>query len=249
MDSTPVPIITAFDALTQALAAVCYLTVAIPALVRRPNDIRTRVFLAFAMANAVAFVATSVAWQQGAKTLLELPRWSLALLLAGLSAGALLLFHFSQVFPRRRPWLRTSGVQMTIAYALVPFAVAGLVLFAPGAAPEVTGGYIAAALVFGFPLLVLLAFVLPVAAIVSLVRSYRDGAQPELAPARVPIALTLVSQIAGGALALISAPVLASAAPVAQLGLALVMWVLGIGTPIAFALAVWKYNVLAINPD
>ena len=63
--------------------------------------------------------------------------------------------------------------------------------------------------------------------------------------------LILVSQVAGGALALVFAPALSVLAPgtIALTMLTLILWSLGLLTPIAFALAVWKYDVLAIPPE
>ena len=93
--------------------------------------------------------------------------------------------------------------------------------------------------------------VLPVAAIVSLVRSHREVRQQGLAHLKRPIEWILISQIAGGTLAIVFTPVLAVIArnDMARSALALVIWALGLLTPLAFAAAVWKYNVLAVSPD
>src|SRR5262249_15658557 len=136
-----------------------------------------------------------------------------AAVMAALGVGALLLFHFTQVFPRRRQWIRDAGMQMTIAYGLVPIVIDGLVRYAPVTLDKVTGPYMAALLIFGFPLLVLLGFVLPVAAIVSLLRTYREIQDSQIAYLKVPLELILLSQIAGGTLAILFAPVLAVLAP------------------------------------
>ena len=117
-----------------------------------------------------------------------------------------MLFHFTQVFPRRRPWIKTSGIQMPIAYLLAPAAVAVLVRYAPATPEAITMAYVLTVIVFGFPLLILLGFVLPVAAIVSLVRSHREVRDQGLAHLRRPIEWILVSQIAGGTLTIVFAP-------------------------------------------
>jgi hypothetical protein len=251
MDSTPVPVITAFDAWTQAVSALCYVTIGLATLLRAPRDIRTRLFFAFALANATAFLTPALAWYQGARTILDLSRVAIIALVAGLSEAAMLLFHLSQVFPRRRAWIRSAGIQLPIAYVLIPIAIAGLVMFAPSDPLAISPAYMMAALVFGFPLLVLLAIVLPVAAIVSFVRSYQEGSDPDLAGARRPIALILIGQLAGGAMALVFAPVLSQVSPgeATQAALTVVTALLGLITPVAFALAVWKYRVLTIDPD
>lgn len=246
-----VPTLTGLDALTQALAALCYIAIATAALVRAPHDIRTRVFFVFSLANVAAFAVPAFMWWKGVTDPASMPRVATALVVAGLGVAALLLFHLTQVFPRRRPWIRTSGIQMAVAYALVPLIITGLVVFFPANPVEIQPGYVIGFLVFGFPLLVLLAIVLPVAAIVSLVRSYHEAEQADLQRARIPLAMILMGQIAGGALALVFAPVLTVLAPnsMAQSGLTLLMWLLGLLTPIAFALAVWKYDVLAIEAE
>ncbi len=253
MDKNPlaVPALTGLDAATQALAALIYLSIGVAALLRAPNDVRTRVFFAFAVANAAAFAIPALLWWKGVTDPAATPRAATALVMAGLGAAALLLFHFTQVFPRRRPWLRSSGIQMAAGYVLVPVVIVGLVVFFPANPAEIPTGYILGFLIFGFPLLVLLAVVLPVTAIVSLVRSYREAGQPELERARTPVAMILVGQLAGGALALVFAPALTTVAPnsLALSALTLVLWALGLLTPIAFAAAVWKYDVLAITAD
>jgi hypothetical protein len=116
---------------------------------------------------------------------------------------------------------------------------------------KLTVPYAIAALIFGFPLIVLLAFVLPVAGIVSLLRSYRDFREGPYAYLKRPLEWILVSQIAGGTLAILFAPVLAVLAPnsVIQSVLTVLIWALGLMTPISFAISVFKLNVLAVNPD
>src|SRR6185369_16663617 len=108
-----------------------------------------------------------------------------------------------------------------------------------------------ALVVFGFPLLVLLGLVLPVTAIVSLLRSYREVREGPLAYLKRPLELILLSQIAGGTLAILFAPVLAVLAPnsIMQPALTIAIWALGLMTPVASAVAVFKFKVLSISPD
>ena len=171
--------------------------------------------------------------------------------MSALGVGALLLFHFTQVFPRRRPWIKASGIQMGVAYVLAPLTIATLVRFAPASVATLTTAYVLVFLVFGFPLLVLLGFVLPVAAIVSLLRSHREVQQAGLMQFKRPIEGILLSQIAGGALAIVFAPVLAVVAPntALQSVLTIAIWAFGLLTPGAYAAAVWKYNVLEVSAD
>ena len=253
MDLTklPAPTFTAVDGITQGTAAVIYLAVGVAAWLRGPGDVRTRVFLAFSLANLIVFGIPTYWWLRGLTDPTKLPVAATAAVMAALCVGALLLFHFTQVFPRRRQWIRESGIQMTIAYVLVPIVIAGLVRWLPASMDKLTGPYIAALLVFGFPLLVLLGFVLPVAAIVSLLRTYREIQDTELAYLKLPLELILLSQIAGGTLAILFAPVLAVLAPtsVMQPVLTVAIWALGLLTPLAFAIAVFKFKVLSISPD
>ena len=253
MDLTnlPTPVFTSLDGVTQGIAAVCYLVVGIAAWIRARHDIRTRVFLAFSIANLIVFGIPTGWWLRGTTDPRMLPPVATAAVMAGLAAGALVLFHFTQVFPRRRPWIKTSGVQMPIAYCLAPPAVAGLFQFAPATPAALTIGYVLLVIVFGFPLLILLGIVLPVAAIVSLVRSHREVREQGLAYLKRPIEWILVSQIAGGTLTIVFAPVLAVVTrnDMLRSGLTLAIWALGLLTPLAFAAAVWKYKVLEISAD
>jgi hypothetical protein len=253
MDLTklPAPTFTAVDGVTQGSAAIVYLVIGVAAWLRATGDIRSRVFFAFSVANLIVFGIPTVWWLRGTSDPTKLPVAATATVMAALGIGALLLFHFTQVFPRRRPWIKTSGAQMSIAYILTPVVIAGLVLFVPANAAALSGPYLLAMLIFGFPLLVLLGFVLPVAAIVSLLRSHREIQQSAFMVVKQPLELILLSQIAGGTLTIVFAPVLAVLAPnsAIQAVLTIAIWALGLLTPLAYALAVWKRKVLTLDPD
>jgi hypothetical protein len=252
MDLTnlPAPSFTAVDGVTQGIAAACYLAIGAAAWLRARRDVRTRVFLAFSIANLVVFGLPTFWWLRGMTDPTTLPAAVTAVIMAALGVGALLLFHFTQVFPRRRPWIKASGVQMPIGYCLAPVTIAGLVRFMPATVKTLSVPYIVAVIIFGFPLLVLLGFVIPIAAIVSLLRSHQDIQKEGLDRLKLPLELILLSQIAGGTLAVVFAPVLAVLAPnsAMQSGLTVVIWALGLLTPLAYAAAVWKFNVLAVDP-
>ena len=237
--------------MTDATAAAVYLAVGMTAWLRAPRDIRTRVFFAFSLANVVVFGIPTFWWVRGTADPTKLPAAATAAVMAALGVGALLLFHFTQVFPRRRPWIRSSGIQMAAAYVLAPLTIAVLVRFAPPSMDKLTTSYILVFLVFGFPLLVLLGFVLPVAAIVSLLRSHRDVQQDGLAHLKRPLEWILLSQVAGGTLAIVFAPVLAVIAPngVMQSILTVAIWAFGLLTPAAYAAAIWKYRLLDVPAD
>jgi hypothetical protein len=253
MDLTtiPAPSFTAVDGITQGSAAVLYLIIGVAAWLRGPTDVRSRVFLAFSLANLVVFGVPTYWWLRGLTDPTKLPPLATIVIMTALGVGTLLLFHFTQVFPRRRQWIRESGVQMNVAYVLCPIVIAGLVRFVPSSLDKVTTPYMLALLVFGFPLVALLAFVLPVAGIVSLLRTHREIQDSSLTFLRKPLELILLSQIAGGTLAILFAPVLAVLAPnsATQSVLTVLIWALGLMTPIAYALAVFKLNVLAISAD
>ena len=141
MDLTnlPTPVFTSLDGVTQAIAARVSISRSGSGRgCARPHDIRTRVFLAFSIANLIVFGVPTVWWLRGTSNPRQLPAAATAAIMAGLGAGALVLFHFTQVFPRQRPWIKTAGIQMPIAYCLAPPAIAGLILFAPPAAGGLT---------------------------------------------------------------------------------------------------------------
>lgn len=247
----PAPAFTLIDGLTQGLAAACYVLIGVAAWLRAKEDIRTRVFLAFAFANLVVFGVPTTLWIRGAGDPSKLPAGATAAIMAGLGVGALLLFHFTQVFPRRRPWIKTSGIQMAVAYGVTPLAIAGMVRFAPASAADLRAPYVLALIVFGFPLLVLLGIVLPISAIVSLSRSHREMHETGLVHLKRVLELVLLSQIGGGVLAVVFAPILTVVAPnsASRLVLTVAIWALGLLTPLAYAAAVWKYDVLSISAD
>lgn len=239
------------DGVTQGATALVYLLVGVAGWLRAPRDIRTRIFLGFSAANIVVFGIPTVWWLRGMNDPTKLPGAATAAVMTALGVGALLLFHFTQVFPRRRPWLQSSGMQMAVAYVLTPLTIATLVKYAPASVQKLTTAYMLVFLVFGFPLLVLLGLVLPVAAIVSLLRSHRDLQQVGPIPLKRPIEWILISQIAGGTLVVVFAPVLAVVAPngVLQSILTLATFAFGLLTPAAYAAAIWKYGLLDVPVD
>ena len=262
MDPSPtVPQITAFDAVTQFIAAVVYLAIGAAALAQAPRDERTRVFAGLGIVHAVGFCIPAFGWLLGVTSPQAYNRIPLGITLAALSLGVLLMFHFSQVFPRRRPWVRGSGIQLPIAYVLTGPAVFLLVRWWPLTKSEVTAQFGLAFLLFGFPLMVLLGLVLPVATIVSFLRSLRElpARNPVQAPlasvdgtplpdARPTIIGILLSQLAGGALGLLVLGPLNELAPesFAVTLVRVTVWLLGLLTPLAFAAGVWKNRVLEI---
>ena len=258
----PLPELTAFDAVTQLIAAAIYLAIGAAGLAQAPRDERTRVFCALGMAQAAGFSIPAVGWLLGVTDPGAFNRVPLGITLAALSLGAVLMFHFSQVFPRRRPWIRGSGPQLPIAYAVIGPAVFLLVRWWPVTKEAFTTKFGLAFVLFGFPLLVLMGLVLPVASIVSFLRSLREESlrrpaqmrevasdSRPLPDARPTIFGILSSQLAGGALGLLVLGPLSKAAPesYAVTLVAMAVWMLGLLTPLAYAAGVWKYRALEIG--
>lgn len=252
---------TGFDTVTQLTAAAVYLAIGVAALAQAPRDERTRVFCALGVAHAIGFSIPAVGWLLGMTDPQAFNRVPLGIMLAALTLGSLLMFHFSQVFPRRRPWIRGSGIQLPIAYAVIPIVVFLLVRWAPATRAEVTAQFALAFLMFGFPLMVLLGLVLPIGSIVSFLRSLKELAPraPVQAPAssvdgtplpdaRPTIFGILLSQLVGGVLGLLVLGPLNAAAPgsIAVTLVALTVWLLGLLTPLAVAAGIWKFRVLEI---
>lgn len=239
------PALTGLDATTQAIAGLLYLTVGLGAWVKAPGDSRTRVFLGVAIANAAAFGVQATAWLSGVREVFLLPRAALAVLFCGFSVGSLLLFHFCQVFPWRRPLIRKLGWMLRPLYALILLATVALIMLAPSSFNDISLLFLVGAFAAGVPLLLLVGVTLPLGAIVSLVKSYREAANGERRQMRVPLLWLLISQIAGGTLAVLFAPVLVVIAPntASQTAVTVAVWLLGLMTPVAFALAVWKYGL------
>lgn len=252
MNDVPIPELTAADVTMQLIVAAVYVAVGAAGVAFRPRDERTRVFLALAVMNAIGSSVPTIGWFLGVKNALAFDRVPLAIMLSALSLGALLLFHFSQIFPSRRPWIRGSGLQLPIAYAATPLVVFLMVRWWPESQAQATPQFGLAFLVFGFPLIVLLGLVLPVASIVAFLRSFRDAAATRGLPdPRPAIAGILMSQLAGGALALlVVAPLQAVATESWALAFAnFTVWLLSLLTPVAYAAGVWKYGVLEIPID
>jgi hypothetical protein len=241
----PTPTFTGLDAATQGIAGLLFLIVGLGAWSKAPADSRTRVFLGVAIANAITYGVQATAWLSGLRQVFSLPRGALAALFCGLSLGSLLLFHFCQVFPWRRPWIQKAGWTLRPAYALILLATAALVLLVPSNFDDFSPPILLGTVALGLPLLLLVGVALPLSAIVSLVKSYREAAGADRRAMRVPLLWLLISQIAGGTISVLFAPVLALVAPntAAQTALTITVWLLGLMTPAAFALAVWTYGL------
>jgi hypothetical protein len=185
----------------------------------------------------------------GTQSASAMSRGALAAMFSALALGSVLLFHFLQLFPWRRPWIQRRFWILRPLYVVSPLAAAGLVQAGPATPENLTVSNIAVMLVVGFPLLVLVGIVLPIGGILSLVKSYREAADGPYRAMRGPLLLLLVSQVAGGTIALLFAPVLGVLAPgsVAQTVLTMTAWLCGLLTPGAVALSVWRVGLPPID--
>jgi hypothetical protein len=258
------PAATTFDAVSAVLSALVYLLVAIAALVRRPDDARVRVFLGVALASAAPYCVTALIWYGGASA-----AWSkgvVILVAFSLMIGSLLLLHFTQVFPWRRPWIRRHGMWLWAGYAVVLLIALGAAMLVPAfstATEEMASGgvgavsdgmtellAIAALLVF-IPALLVLGIVVPLAGLLSLYKSWLAARVIGAHPARVTTFWMLVSQMGGGVLTILIIPMLRLVAPTGPwvtiaaallFGFSLLM-------PLAFGLGVFRLGVLEAVTD
>jgi hypothetical protein len=261
------PTATTFEMIAALVSAALYLLVGIAALVRAPNDIRTRVFFFTAVASAPAYLVTVLLWARGSAATFTLP--VIAVVGLSLMMGSLALFHFTQVFPWRRPWIRQNWRWLLIGYLVVPVALAlAMWMLAPlfqlleefAAADAGSGGLGAVSsgiaeglvlLLVVVPLLFLVGLVVPFGALMSLYKTWTEAKAAGAEAARITTFWILISQMAGGLLAILIIPLLrlvAPAGPWVTIAAAL-LFAFGLLMPIAFAAGVWKYRVLELNPQ
>lgn len=243
------PGLTAPEAAMQMASILVYIACAAAALAEAPRDERTRVFSLLAAMNGLVVGIPIIFWWLGIEDPTAGGRAPLATMMASLSVATLALFHLSQVFPRRRPWILTAGPQLPVAYAVAPVIVVLLIRLAPLKNEEPSGAFIALAIAFGFPLIVLNGLVLPIATIMSFLRSFRESPLRDGLPdARPPIAGFLTSMLLGTAVAVLALGPLQALAPEspATTLVSATVWLLGLLMPLAFAGGVWRYRVLEI---
>ena len=92
LPNLPAPVFTTVDGVTQGTAALIYVAIGVATWLRAPRDIRTRVFLAFALANLVVFGVPTFWWLRGLSDPRKLPGGATAAVFAALGVGTLLLF-------------------------------------------------------------------------------------------------------------------------------------------------------------
>jgi hypothetical protein len=186
-----------------------------------------------------------------------------AVLAAGVSlaVGAVALFHFTQVFPSRRPWIQTKGVWLAPAYVVLALgSLAGAFALLPiitemaqiagvsgsGGLGAVSSNGALLLLFVLIPTIFVVGLVLPFAALLSLYKSWQDARRDGREGARVTTLTILISQLAGGVLTILIVPLLHFVAPTGPLATIAAATLFGFGLlfPIAFAVGVWKYRLI-----
>ena len=261
----PTPSATAFEAIAAIVSAALYLIVGVGVLARAPKDVRARVFLGTALASAAPYSVTALIWARGSTAAFTRP----IVVVVGLSLmmGSLALFHFTQVFPWRRPWIRAHARWLYggyVAAAVTAGVTAWMLKDAFGdLAATGSGGLGATSVAMGdaalamvlllvvVPGVFVLGIAVPFAALWSLYRTWLAAKSAGVESARVTTYWILVSQMAGGVLTILIIPLLRFVAPTGPWVTiaAVLLFAFGLLMPIAFAAGVWKYRVLELNPD
>jgi hypothetical protein len=236
---------TRFDAVTSAVSAAVYLLVALAAVVRAPRDPRTGVFLLVAVTGLGPYLLPAYAWFRPGTFTKPL----ISVLAVSLVLGSVALFHFTQVFPWRRPWIRRYFELLLAGYGLGPPIVLGLIWFAPAQPEQIEASYAVLTLFIGLPTIFIVGIVLPFAGLVSIYFSILAARAAGAEQARRPLMGILVSQLAGGVLAILIIPLLHFVAPTGPWVTIASALLFGFGLlmPIAFAAGIWKFHVLDLD--
>jgi hypothetical protein len=249
------PSATAFDAVSSTVSAALYLLVALAAILRAPRDPRTRLFLLIALTGAAPFSVSVLMWAKGAAAL---TRPVIAIVAVSLTTGSLALFHFAQIFPWRRPWIRAHWPWLLAGYVVLPLLAAVLAArtsillnasedaYSSFSSVEI-GGLVALLL----PTLFIVGVVVPLGGLLSLFKNWQAAKRAGIAAARVTTLWMLISQLAGGVLTILVVPLVHLVAPTGPWAIIAAALLFGFGLlmPIAFAAGIWKYGVLQIDPD
>ena len=213
------PSATLFDAVASLISLTAYIGVALAMLARRPRDSSARVFLVVALTSAIPYTLSALQWWQGSGVYTPV---AIAITAASFSIGSVALFHFTQVFPWRRPWIGAYGRWLIAAYAVpvIPVAamawIVGSIMAAMQSEATGSGGLGAVSagvseavvLLVGLPLIFLIGVVMPFAGVMSLVKSWREAKKEGKEAARRTTFWMLVSQLGGGVLAILVLPLL-----------------------------------------
>jgi hypothetical protein len=256
------PVATTFEAFAAVVSAALYLIVGIAAFVHAPRDIRARVFFATALASAAPYLVTALLWARGSGATFTLP--VVAIVGLSLMMGTLALFHFAQVFPWRRPWIRAHVKWLLAGYITAPIAVAGASWMFKGLdvtvmesgglgalSADTAEGLAVVLLLVVIPVVFVLGVVVPFGGLLSLYKTWLAAKAAGVESARVTTFWILVSQMAGGVLTILIIPLLHLVAPTGPWVTiaAVLLFAVGLLMPLAFAAGVWKYRVLELDPE
>jgi hypothetical protein len=254
------PSANAFDALSSLTSAGVYMIVALAALAQAPHDARVRVFLAVALAGVAPYWITAQVWVWGWGA--ALTKSAVVFVVLSLMMGSLALFHFTQVFPWRRPWIRANASRLWVGYLVIP-SVTGLIAFltpsfnAGGATGfgAVSHGATLLLVLAGAGLLIAIVFVLgilvPFAGLLSLYKSYVAARSRGIESARRTTWMMLVSQLGGGVLTILVVPlmrIVVPAGPWVTIA-SVLLFACAMLMPLAFALGVWRLHILELDID
>jgi hypothetical protein len=229
------------DLITAAMLAAAYIAAGIYGLIVSPRDVRSRTFMGLAVINAVfAFLPVR-----------GFDRPTVVAALCAAALGSVALFHFAMVFPWRQRWFRGRVAWMTGLYILPPVAIVVLNWYAPRSAEDLSLTDLLVLSAAGIPLLILLAVVLPLAALMALYGNIRRARRQRVRAAYAPTLGIFVSELGGGLLAAILGVLLQTLgfgrATVA--GITVAVFALNVVAPISFAAGVGHYRVLSLDPD
>ena len=256
----PTPVATGFEMVAAIASAVLYLIVGIAAFLYARRDIRARTFLATALASAGPYSLTALLWARGSGAVFRLP----VMVVVGLSLmlGSLTLFHFTQVFPWRRPWIRAHWKWLFAGYLMVPIVVAvaswvfrsldgSMSDYSESAYMAGGLGEALVLLVVMIPSVFVVGLVVPFGALLSLYNTWRAAKAAGVHGARITALWILISQMAGGVLTILIIPLLHFIAPTGPWVTiaAVLLFAFGLLMPLAFAAGVWKFRVLALDID
>jgi len=256
------PSATAFDALSSLASAGIYVIVALAALAQAPHDSRVRVFLGIALSGIAPYWITAQIWAVGWQS--ALTKRAIVFVALSLMMGSLALFHFSQVFPWRRPWIRANASRLWAGYVVIPFITLLAAFLTPGFdAPGVGAGgfgavspgagvlFFLALIGIAMAFVFVLGIVIPFAALLSLYKSFLAARGRGIESARKTTWMMLVSQLGGGVLTILVVPLMRLAAPAGPwvtIASAL-LFACAMLMPLAFALGVWRLRVLDLDID
>jgi hypothetical protein len=172
------------------------------------------------------------------------------------------LFHFTQVFPWRRPWIRAHGTWLRTAYIVIPVFTALVAFLTPGFSAGGSGSvgaisagegmllFLAAAAVT-LVLVIALGAVVPLAGLLSLYKSYLAARARGIESAKKTTWLMLVSQLGGGVLSILVVPLLRLIAPTGPwvTVASSLLFACAMLMPLGFAFGIWRLRVLDLDID